>query len=133
MKEDGCPMHELNAKITKTSLGPEDHGIFTAYIWLDYGGSGQGFGGWSFDGPAPKATDYTDYHRVGSVFGMQFIMDLMTTLDVRRWEDLPGTHCRIRQDKPFGLAKQIGHNLKDQWFDPKALADKLHGESHDGD
>ena len=35
---------QANAKITSTHLGQEDHGIFTAWLQLDYGGSGQGFG-----------------------------------------------------------------------------------------
>ena len=37
---------ERLARIESTQLGPEDHGIFTAMIHLDYGESGQGVGGY---------------------------------------------------------------------------------------
>ena len=40
-------MEEIkNAIITGTYLGIEDHGILTFWLYLDYGGSGQGFGGY---------------------------------------------------------------------------------------
>ena len=43
-------MEEIkNAIITGTYLGIEDHGILTFWLYLDYGGSGQGFGGYQLD------------------------------------------------------------------------------------
>ena len=38
-----------NAIIEATALGPEGHGIFSAYLTLNYGGSGQAFGGYALD------------------------------------------------------------------------------------
>ena len=35
-----------NARITKAQITKADHGILTVWVTLDYGGSGQGFGGY---------------------------------------------------------------------------------------
>jgi hypothetical protein len=48
----GNEMRELsieNAKITSTSLGQEDHGIFTCYVLCEFGSGGCGFGGYALD------------------------------------------------------------------------------------
>ncbi len=38
-----------NAVIESTTLGPEGHGIFSAYLTLNFGGSCQAFGGYALD------------------------------------------------------------------------------------
>lgn len=91
-----------NAKITSTSIGSEDRGTFIIYIYLDYGGGGQGFGG---------------YVCTGSV-GTEFIRRTLAALEVQSWEKLPGTTVRVRASHCNVHA--IGHFMKDQWFDPKA-------------
>lgn len=101
-----------NAKITGTMLGYEDHGILTCMIYLDYGGSGQGFGGYRLD-----SYDKSKDKSFGSEYGMEFIKRILDTLEIDSWEKLKGTiikvecsHCKV---------KRIGHALKDQWFDPE--------------
>ena len=111
----------VNARITSTQLGREDHGIFTAWLMLDYGGSGQGFGGYALDGKPPERRAGSE--RPGTAFGCEFIIRLLRTLDVERWEKLPGTVCRVECSD--GRVKRIGHFLKDQWFDPEALASMM--------
>ena len=101
-----------NAKIEGTMLGYEDHGIMTCFIYLDYGGSGQGFGGYGLDdcnkvGEKRKATAY----------GLAFIKGILDTLEVNSWEGLKGTHCRV--DANYGKVYGIGHLLKDKWFYPE--------------
>jgi len=109
-----------NAKISKTTLGIEDHGIFSAWLHLDYGGSGQGFGGYALDGkPAERSATS---RRQGTAFGCDFITEILRTLEVDVWEKLPGTFCRVDADQ--GAVHRIGHPLKEQWFDPRQLADK---------
>lgn len=39
-------MEIVNAKITRVTLGMEDHGILTSYVMCDMGSSSQGFGGY---------------------------------------------------------------------------------------
>ena len=48
----------------------------------------------------------------------------MKVLDVTKWEDLKGTHCRVRQTHDGVQA--IGHIIKDQWFTPEDLNDERH-------
>jgi hypothetical protein len=87
-----------NAKISKTMLGFEDHGLPTATIYLDYGGAGQGYGGFHLGGP----------------YMNKFVVGVLKALDVERWEDLPGTPCRVEQE--HSKIHRIGHYLEDKWF-----------------
>ncbi len=101
-------------------LGTEDHGIMTCYIYLDYGGSGQGFGGWAFDDPVDKGT--TNFRRVGTAFGIDFIMQLLKAVGAKKWEDLLGMYVRV--DASHSKVSRIGHIIKDTWFSPQALVDE---------
>lgn len=114
-----------NAVIKSTMLGTEDHGIFTAYITLDYGGAGQAFGGYAFD--EPPSTD-GDGERRGHAFGAEYIMRVLKVLEVQCWEKLPGTSCRVRASH-VGV-EAIGHYLKDNWFTPTVVAEAMEA-SHD--
>lgn len=80
---------EKIAKIGSVKLGPEDHGIFTCMVYLDYGGSGQGAGGYALDAPA---TDENGRYsgRVGTAFGMEWIMRLMRAAGVDDFSKLEG-------------------------------------------
>ena len=93
-----------NAKITSVRLGGYDGHLsrLTAWVYLDYGGSGQAFGGRVLGG------DYTH----------AFIEGVLKTLECDGWEQLPGTPCRV--DASWDNVHRIGHFLKDQWFDPDA-------------
>lgn len=90
----------LNAKITGTELGGDERGP-SFWLSLDYGGSGQGFGG----------------YRLGGTFTHYVIMGILDTLEVARWEDLKGKPCRAKIED--GTVVSVGHYLKDQWFTPK--------------
>lgn len=118
MKEQGAK----NAVIKSTHLGVEDHGILTCYLHLDYGGSGQGFGGYSLDTPV-KDDKGKFLHRVGTAFGMEFINQVLKTLGASSWEELPGTHCRVIAS--FSHVEAIGHILEDRWFYPAKLAEQM--------
>lgn len=96
-----------NAIIKKTMLGFEDHGIFTCWITLDYGGTRQGFGGYSFGG------NYTD----------DFIRGILKTLEINDWESLIGTHVRVKCT--HGKVYEIGHILKDRWFSPEIKKESI--------
>lgn len=113
-----------NARIARTTLGYEDHGIMSVWIHLDYGGSGQGFGGYALDTPLRDSTGKF-LKRIGTAFGMDFIMCILKTLDVPTWEKLPGTHCRVRGNHCGVHA--IGHILKDVWFVPQELVKEHEG------
>lgn len=107
-----------NAEIESTFLGFEDHGILTCYLHLRYDGGGQGFGGFCLDNFSE-----VDSRRVGSAFGAEFIRQVLLTVGVERWEDLPGQ--RIRVEAESSKVHRIGHFLKENWFDPAELAQQM--------
>lgn len=95
-------MREIrNAKISGTMLGFEDHGIMTAMINTMSRSLGQGFGGYC----------------LGGKWGMEFIKAVLKTLDVEKWEQLKGTHCRV--DADYSKIYRIGHIIDNKWFDPE--------------
>ncbi len=112
-----------NALIKSTFLGIEDHGIFTAFITLDYSGSGQSFGGYSMDAPNKGEQGLS---RIGTPFGCEFILRVIRTLEVNSWEKLIGTYCRVMAT--HNKVHSIGHIQKDQWFSPEELAKEF--ETH---
>ena len=112
-------MEIKNAKIESTMLGIEDHGIMTCYLYLDYGDSGhQGFGGYGLDEPKKDKNDEF-VGRVGSAWGMQFIMKILDVVGVEKWEDLPGKYVRVEAE--HDKVHKIGNITKDKWFSPKEL------------
>lgn len=103
-------MRIQNAKITGTMLGFEDHGIFTFMISLDYGGSGQGAGGYALDGWDEKTKS-----RKGWKFGIDFISRILAVVGVETWESLPGKSIRVKSD--FNKVLAIGNFLEENWLD----------------
>lgn len=82
-------MHSKIAKITSTSLGYEDHGIFTAQVMVTYGGSGQGIGGYCLDEPYSDAEGKFKGRR-GTAYGMEWIIRFMRACGVDTWERVNG-------------------------------------------
>ena len=111
-----------NAKITKTMLGIEEHGILTCSLTLDYGSSFQSFGGYALDERIKIMHKFS--HREGTKIGMIFIQKLMEVVGVRSWEELEGQHVRAKIDGFNSPVSSIGHFLKDKWFTPKELFDE---------
>jgi hypothetical protein len=93
-------MNEIvNAKITGTMLGFEDHGIFTCFVFLDYGHTSQGFGGY-----------YLSYHT-------EMIEEILKTVGVSTWEELKGKFLRVERNR-YTIVK-IGHITEDKWYQPR--------------
>lgn len=115
-------MQIVNARIDSTMLGVEGHGILSCMIGLDYGGTHQGFGGYGMDEPLKDDTGKF-IRRQGTAFGCEFIRRVLEVVGVERWEDLKGQHVRVKRGDGWnGEILAIGHIIKDEWFDPKALA-----------
>jgi hypothetical protein len=98
-----------NAVIEGTMLGYEDHGILTCMLHLNYGGSGQGFGGYALD-------SYDGNDRIGTAYGMEFVRRILKTVGVEKWEDLKRKHVRVKAE--WGKVHSIGHIIEDIWFTP---------------
>ena len=50
---------------------------------------------------------------------MEFILRILSVLEVENWEDLPGKTIRVETDGEFGSIRGIGHIIKDVWFYPE--------------
>lgn len=76
--------------ITRTRLGINDHGIWTADIDVKFDGGGIGCGGYVLD-----TWDEESKSRLGTSFGMDQVMKICATLEVEKWEDLPRTPLQV--------------------------------------
>lgn len=103
-----------NAIIESASITSDDHGLLSAWLHLNYGGSGQGFGGYCLY--LPKSFKH---HSVQSVAG-HFIWRCMEIAGVTRWSDLNGKTIRVKKKGFFGPIEAIGHIVKEDWFNPSA-------------
>lgn len=112
-----------NAKIESTMLGYEDHGILTAFVTVEGDGWGCGFGGYGLD-----TWNEQQKKRIGTAYGLQFIIEVLKVVGVSKWEDLKGKHVRVETEGLGGQIKRLGHITKNLWFDPKALADEMRSE-----
>lgn len=94
----------------------------SAFVTLNYGGSGQGFGGYLLYAPP-------DWGRPGEVkpvqpnFAGHFIWRVLQIAGVDDWSKLKGRTVRVRAT--WNHVEAIGHIVKDDWFDPKAEFERL--------
>jgi hypothetical protein len=102
-------MEIKNAIIQTVNLTRED-GHLDVWVTLDYGGSCQGFGGYTLY--LPKCYGR---HELKSVAG-HFIYRVMEIAGVENWDSLVGKSVRARIDG--GIINAIGHIIKDDWFCP---------------
>lgn len=99
-----------NAIIESATLSTEDYGCLSSWVTFDYGGSGQGFGGYALY--LPKSFKH---HEMMSTAG-HWIWRVMEVAGVTQWDRLKGKTVRVRIED--GLVKAIGHIVKEDWFCP---------------
>jgi len=99
-----------NAVIVSAELTTGDHGLLSGWVTLDYGGSGQGFGGYSLY--LPKNFKH---HQLLSHAG-HWIWRVMEVAGVEEWSKLKGKTVRVRCE--HSKVHAIGHIVKDDWFEP---------------
>jgi hypothetical protein len=102
----------VNATIKNTMLGIEDHGILTFLIHCEGDGWGQGFGGHICN---------------DSAFLSEAIRQILETLEVDNWEDLPRKNVRLKRGKEDDMLHAIGHITKNKWYDIKRHGKKFSG------
>lgn len=111
-------MEIKNAIIESASITTSDRGFLDCWLQLDYGGTGQGFGGYALY--LPKSFDN---HELKSVAG-HHIYRIMEIAGVESWDRLPGKTVRVKSD--WGKVHAIGHIVKDDWFCPEEDYKNLH-------
>jgi hypothetical protein len=99
-----------NAVITGTELNTKE-GFLTGWLFLKYEVFCQNFGGRALYLPA----SFT-HHTVESVAG-HWICRVMEIAGVTRWSELPGKAIRVKAAP--GNVIEIGHIIKDDWFNPE--------------
>lgn len=98
-----------NAVIESVRLNIE-RGL-SGWLYLSYGGSGQGFGGYLLYAPKGWAGHGKDRNYAG-----HFIHRCIEIGGVEDWEKLPGRTIRVKAE--HSKVHAIGHIVKDDWFDP---------------
>lgn len=116
-------MDVKNATIEGTNLGVQytDHGILSFRIFLNYGGSGQGFGGIVLDDVNPEYTAWLDSRegiipestRVPTILASSLLLGINSVFKCD-WEKLTGVSCRAYGGS--GKVVGIGHFLEDKWL-----------------
>lgn len=113
-----------NAVIESVRITIERGFILDSWLMLDYGGAGQGFGGWGL-----YLGKTATHHKVESVAG-HFIYRCMEIAGVESWAEMKGRTIRAKTTGGWGgKIIAIGHIIKDDWFNPQkdfdALREKL--------
>lgn len=107
-----------NALIEKVDLSMADHGCLTLAMTLQGGGWGVVYGGYCLGkGYLGADDDFFD----GSAAGMEYLMRIMDTVGVERFQDLKGKYVRVAIKGWGGQVKIIGNILKDKWFDAETF------------
>ncbi len=106
---------EIKNAVIKAVKFDTERGL-SAWLTLDYGGSGQGFGGFLLYAPKDWAG-----HNHGGNFAGHFIYRCLEIGGVDDWAKLVGKTIRVRSDRAGlgGLIVAIGHIIKDDWFNPR--------------
>lgn len=110
-----------NAVIESAIIDIGDRDMLTAWLMLDYGGSGQGFGGYVLlpgEGWAHRAAGER-----GPNYAGVFIDQCMRIAGVGQWSQLPGKTIRVKAS--HGRVHAIGHIVKDKWFCPSEALESL--------
>jgi len=105
------PPEIKNAIITSVDMDTE-RGL-TMWVHLDYGGSGQGFGGYQLY----SQTAWDDDNANNKNYAGRFISRVMETVGTDSFQKLKGMSCRVKASHTGVDA--IGHLLKENWFCPK--------------
>lgn len=105
-----------NAVITAATISTAGHGILSAWLSLDYGGTCQGFGGAALFVPERHSANYAGL----------WLWRVMEVAGVEEWSKLVGKTIRARGS--WGGVSAIGHIVKDDWFEPAVEFARLRGE-----
>lgn len=110
-------MQEVNAVIKSYDIGCEHPGFRFINLRLGYE---RGYGEQVFGVSASHLIEANNHHKLLTPSDRQ-LYRIMEIAGVTQVNQIPGKIIRVRKED--GLIKQIGHIIKDIWFDPKELID----------
>lgn len=86
----------------------------SAWLDLDYGGMGQGFGGFVLYMPPSENRNRDDSDQPN--YAGHFIHRCIEIAGVEEWSKMIGKTVRVKCS--YNKVHAIGHIVKDDWFDP---------------
>lgn len=109
-----------NAIIESVRVGFDRGFVLTCWLTLDYGGSGQGFGGFVLGGNVFSECACNDHKNQVNICA-EFLSNVLGICGVEDMKDCVGKTIRVETDseKDFGgNIVAIGHIVKDRWYNP---------------
>ena len=113
-------MIETRNAVIKSARFDTERGL-SAWLDLDYGGSGQGFGGYLLY--LPKSWSH---HKGQANYCGHWIHRCLQIADVDDWSKLAGRTVRVKAE--HSKVHAIGHIVKDDWFDPSKEFEQLRAD-----
>ena len=107
-----------NARIESVDLSMADYGCLTLAMSLKGSGWGVTYGGYCLGKGYLGADD--DFFS-GSAAGMEYLIRIMDTVGVERFQNLKGKYVRVATKGWGGPVKIIGNILEDKWFDAETF------------
>lgn len=113
-KNGKTPLTVENARIKSVSIGNEDHGCLTAWLHLEFGNGGCGFGGFKLGSQEGGNLEHRGWCA-------EFINRCIKigVGEYGKWEDLEGQAIRVLNEGWGGGVVAVGHLLDDEWFCPR--------------
>lgn len=111
-------MATVNARITDTFLGIEDHGIFTFSISVELAGG-------SYCSIGNYCLSYTKDNKMHfDARNSEAICKILDVVGVDSWEKLKGEYIRVEVNGWGSEIYTIGNLMKDEWFNLKEFFSK---------
>ena len=107
-----------NALIESVDLSMADHGCLTLAMTLKGSGWGVVYGGYCL-GKGYLGAD--DNFFSGSASGIEYLMRIMDTVGVERFQNLKGKYVRVATKGLSNPVKIIGNIIDDKWFDAENI------------
>lgn len=114
------PITTKNAIIKSAYIGIQDHGFLSVDLHLEYDCGGQCFGGYALH--MPKGSRY---YKESMPLAGEFIYRVLEIAGVKSWEELAGKTIRVKASDY--KVYEIGHIIKEDWFNPSQLKQKEGG------
>lgn len=117
--EESPGIEIVNAIIESADIRIERGFMLDSWLSLDYGGTGQGFGGFVLGGFGDERVPAAR-HAEQPNLAAEWIISILRAADVENWKDVPGKSVRVRRESGWnGMVVGIGHITKDdRWFLP---------------